>query len=274
MRTKVLSLLVALFFTVPFVSCESDADHFPVTTEMESFINERYPNARIVETERENGTYEVTIVHNNIVKEVIFDQSKQWILTVWDIRIAELPQSVADAKNNTQYADYRIDDADFVETPKQNYYLLELEKGKQEVKIRVAEDGTLLDTKADEIPTNTYKGLTAEMETFIQEKYPNARIKDVDREHNSVEVEIIHDNKEKDVLFDLSSQWLYTTWELRIADLPANIAAAKNNTQYADYRIDDADFVETPQQNFYLLELEKGNREVKIKVAEDGTILD
>ena len=42
--------------------------------------------------------------------------------------------------------------------------------------------------------------------------------------------------------------------------------------EYPDYRIDDAEYTDTPDGAYYSIELEKGERDVYIKVAPDGTI--
>ncbi len=71
-------------------------------------------------------------------------------------------------------------------------------------------------------------------------------------------------------------QWnekFYSSWDVRVSALPQAVSAIINDAQYAGYRIDDADFVETSQGNYYLLELEKRNREINVKVSENGNIL-
>ena len=42
---------------------------------------------------------------------------------------------------------------------------------------------------------------------------------------------------------------------------------------YADYRIDDADYVETRTESYYLVELERGENEVDLRILPNGTIL-
>ena len=64
--------------------------------------------------------------------------------TVTDVYPSELPQVVKDyvAAN---HADRYIDDADWVETPEGNYYLLELDReGQAEIYLRITEDGVVL----------------------------------------------------------------------------------------------------------------------------------
>ena len=57
----------------------------------------------------------------------------------------ELPETVTRAiASSEKYAGYQIDDADFVETPGGEYYLVELEKGELEVKVKVNAEGEFI----------------------------------------------------------------------------------------------------------------------------------
>ena len=42
---------------------------------------------------------------------------------------------------------------------------------------------------------------------------------------------------------------------------------------FPEYRTDDADFVETPDGNYYLIELERGNEDRYVRIAEDGSLI-
>ena len=45
-------------------------------------------------------------------------------------------------------------------------------------------------------------------------------------------------------------------------------------SDYKDYRIDDIDVIENPAGTSYVLELEKGNDEVKMTISAEGKIED
>lgn len=115
---------------------------------------------------------------------------------------------------------------------------------------------------------------TKEIKAFIETKYPGARILKIEKDNNkTIEADIIHDNLSKDVVFDLNNNWLYTSWDLKISELPQAVKDIVNDPAYTGYHIDDADYVETPDGNYYRLELEKGTSEIKVKVDETGKIL-
>ena len=86
---------------------------------------------------------EVDIIHDRTAKEVRFTTTGEWISTSWDVRLTDVPQVVKDAAQ-AAYPGFRMDDADYVQTPAGDYYLIELEKGGQDVYVKVQADGTVL----------------------------------------------------------------------------------------------------------------------------------
>ena len=46
---------------------------------------------------------------------------------------------------------------------------------------------------------------------FIQKNYPNARIIEIEQEKGMIEVDIIHENQSKEVLFNTSYEWISTS---------------------------------------------------------------
>lgn len=144
-RQTILIMLTLAVLTLPFLSCDDDFVSETVSKDIKAFIENKYPGAQVIKIEREdNKNIEADIIHDKLSKEVVFDLKNNWLHTSWDVRISELPQAVSDIVNDPAYAGYHIDDADFVETPNGNYYLLELEKGNSERNVRVDETGKVL----------------------------------------------------------------------------------------------------------------------------------
>ena len=115
-----------------------------VDTTVAEFIASKYPGAQIVEQDYDDGLLEVEIWHEGREKDVYFNGQNAWVYTEWDIRRAELPQAVTAAIAPSQWASYSIDDIEYVQTPTVEYYLVELERGKQEVDLRITAEGTIL----------------------------------------------------------------------------------------------------------------------------------
>ena len=88
-----------------------------------------------------------------------------------------------------------------------------------------------------------------------------------------MEVEIWHDGREKDVYFNGRNVWVYTEWDIRRGELPAAVTTALASSQWAAFEIDDLEYVQTPDLEYYLVELERGDREVELRITAAGTIL-
>ena len=86
-----------------------------------------------------------------------------------------------------------------------------------------------------------------------------------------IEVDIVHENQSKEVLFNTSYEWISTSWDVYV--LPIKVTEAINASQYSGYVVDDAEYVETPTENYYWIELEQGEKEVKVKINENGEFI-
>ena len=240
------------------------------------FIEQKYPGARIVDIERESGMTEVEIIDNKICRELLFDASNNWIYTKTEIRKSEVPASIMQVLTASEYGSYRIDDIDYYDTPDKDFYRFDLESVQGDVKVDITTGGALAVVKYEPSkPGGNSNGsiLNETVKNFIMEKYPNAVIREYDYDNGLLEVEIYHENKEKDVYFNGKSEWVKTEWEIRKTDLPEAVTTAIANSQYASYKIDDVDYIQMPANEYYLIELESGNREVKLRITGTGSIL-
>ena len=108
------------------------------------FIEQKYEGAKILYAEKEfNGEIDVEIIHDNIKKDVKFNRRNEWISTTWDVPVSQLPDVVRESVQDS-YPEYRIDDADYIETPAGDRYKLEIERGEWDRTIFVTPDGIIL----------------------------------------------------------------------------------------------------------------------------------
>lgn len=87
----------------------------------------------------DDGMLEVEIHHDGREKEVRFNGVGAWVGTRWDIRRSELPRPRT-AVANSGYASYRMDDIEYVQTPSADYYLVELERERDQAPYRFRRD--------------------------------------------------------------------------------------------------------------------------------------
>ena len=109
--------------------------------------------------------------------------------------------------------------------------------------------------------------------SFIKERYDGARILYAEKDFNGeIEVEIIHDNIKKEVKFNRKNQWINTSWDITIHQLPDIMQKSVQNN-YPQYIIENTDYVETPTGDYYRIELEKGEWEKIVLVTANGEII-
>ena len=252
------------------------SDYIPVAPAagVDAFLKANFPNARILDIDREDNMTEVEILDGKVVRELLFDGTGNWLFTKTEMSYAALPAVVKQALDASEYAGYRVDDVDHYVTSAEEYYRLELESVMGDVKVKITATGELSPMEQNPAgPGNNAGGiLTDKIKEFITQKYAGARIIESDMEKGMTEVEIFHEGREKDVYFNGAQDWVRTEWGVQVNELPAAVLDVIRKT-YADYRIDDADYVETRTESYYLVELERGESEVDLRILPNGTIL-
>lgn len=242
---------------------------------IEEYIRTNHPNARVIDVDAEYEGTEVELIDGGVKRELFFDRSDAWQYTKTEIRRSELPEKVKQAWDASEYAEskgYRLDDADHFKTAKQGeFYRLELESRRGDVKVKITPEG---EVSLYEPVVDGGAGVSTEVDAFIRKNYPGATI--VEKEYNNgyLEVEIRHEGREKEVLFNGAGAWVKTSWEVRRNELPAKVEAAIKGSEYASWEYEGADVVQTPKEMWYEVELEdeRSDREVTLRIAEDGTI--
>lgn len=136
--------------TLPMIACDKYDDfeamsyvNQAVTNDINASIKAIYPDARVVDIDRELRTYEVDIVDNNIKREVYLDLSMKWLRTETEIRHTEIPTAVTDRVAN-KYSGWYIDSAKLIDTPQGSYYQIELDKGEREKQVKIDASGNVL----------------------------------------------------------------------------------------------------------------------------------
>lgn len=241
------------------------------------YIRTHYPDACITDIDYEKGMTEVEIVDGRTPRELLFDGSGVWQYTKTEVRLNEVPETVIAALRNSDYASYRIDDIDHYRTPEKEFWRFELESARGDVKVDVSTDGTLTlkqpgSNAGGSLGQDGGAMVAPDISDFLALKYPGSTIVECDYDDGLLEVEIWHDGREKDVYFNGRNVWVYTEWDIRRGELPAAVTTALASSQWAAFEIDDLEYVQTPDLEYYLVELERGDREVELRITAAGTI--
>jgi uncharacterized membrane protein YkoI len=134
-------LLMVTTATISLSSCSQDLPASKVPSVVQNTVQSKFTNAVDIEWEKKNDIYEAEFDVANVDYKAHIDASGKLIVYKVDMRVAELPATIATAITN-EHAGYEIDDADKLEKDGVTYYQVELDgKGKQEKKLVYTAEG-------------------------------------------------------------------------------------------------------------------------------------
>ncbi len=240
---------------------------------VESYLREHHADARILEIDSEDGMTEVEILDGRLCRELLFDRNGNWLYTKTETDYDVVPDGVRQALTDSEYGSYRIDDIDHYRNANGDFYRFELESAAGDVKVDIAPDGTLSVVDPDADTVGNGQMLDPKIADFITGKYPGSRINEYGYDDGLLEVEIYHDSRKKDVYFNGSDAWVKTEWDVRDAELPAAVTDAIAASEWATYRIDDIEYVQTSAAEYYRIELESGDSEKELCMDAQGRIV-
>ncbi len=245
------------------------------TQQPDQVFAQLYPDATDVEWEAE-GEYRVAEFRDGgMEKEAWFDRAGAWQLTETELAYADLPEAVRTAHEGGDFAAWTVDDVDFVErNGRESLYVLEVERGNAEYDLYYLADGTLVKAFPDNNNDNDYLPvvLPDAVTQLLNERYPEHRIIDVETDDNRITVELLDGNIRRDADFANDGTWVRTETDVRLNEVPDAVLDALATSEYGAYTVDDIDFVETPDGNYYHFELESRNGDVEITIDEAGNI--
>ena len=266
MKTRMTIFVSLLLAGFAFTSCDDSDDNYTPDEKIVNVLYEKYPNAQRVDWELQHDHYVADFYDNNIEKEAWITTKGEWVMTESDIQTAF---------NESEYKDWRVDDVDMLERIEmETVYVIEVEKSKQEFDLFYAEDGTLNKAVEDIDNNNNYQPNTVPevLKNFINEKYPQATIVDIEVEKGITEIDILHENKAKELHFNSANEWLYTTWDVREREIQDIATKVLNDNP--GFKIDDIDYKESADgSEVYIFELEKGNQEIHVTVDMEGNVV-
>jgi len=112
------------------------------------------------------------------------------------------------------------------------------------------------------------------VKTAFSEKFPDAKKIVWEQEgENKWEAEFKMNSKEYSATYMADGSWIETEYEIKTKEIPE---AVKNtlDTEFAGFEIEEGEFIENPEGNFYEFEIEKeekGKEEIEMSVVIDAT---
>lgn len=274
--------MICAFGAFVTTSCSDDDDDKSVQVPdvVQSAFSQKYAGVQHVEWDVEAGGYLVAeFVKDSREHDVWYMADGTWMMTEVDYgrELALLPQAVQDGYAATVYAreQWTVDDIDEIQRKGyETIYKIEVEKaGQPDHDLYFDLAGVLFKDVQDQNDDRN-EGLLpgympAEIQAFVDARYAGAVIVDFEKERNGYELDIRHEGKSIEIIFDSSYNWVKTSVDCG-RDIPANILAAVN-AAYPGKVVDDCDYIETAAgEAYYLVDLD--NYEKDLKITLDGII--
>lgn len=279
MNAKFLILLFGINACLGWTACDDDSDderYLPGQT-IAKALSEKYPEAQRISWENKRG-YEVADFYvGNYEKEAWFDPQGNWVLTETELSFSAVPDRIKEQLAAGPYAQWNIkNDVEKIERPETTtLYILEVEKGKQEIELHYTENGILVKEVPDNDREDPYLPslIPDALKNQLVALYPDALFLAYEVEKQTVEIDLLDGNIPKEVVFTTDYDWIYTEWEIRITEVPTILLQAFRASAYAGYAVDEVHVYEKPTGVFYEFELEKGELETNITFTEEGKLI-
>lgn len=281
MKLKLRYLFLSLLTVGFMASCDNDDDHYTPDTTVRLAFEKMFPDASKVKWESKLGYVKAEFRDNNKEKDAWFDTDGTWMLTETEVAVSDIPVAITQSIAGSRYADWKIEDADYLERKDMEpIYIIEVEKGKEEVDLYYAPEGKLLKAVAEggshqAVPTPVNEKVLE----AVNAKYPFAKILEIDVEPNFIEVDLVRDNLYFEMILDKEYNWVETVYEaawLRVPDAVKNAFEADGYTFNAEE--DEVEMLMRPNGNqsdmiVYRFELDREPADIILYYTEDGTKL-
>ncbi len=148
-KTALLALLVAFFI---MLGCEKQhaVSQAHVSKAHENSLKTIYPDTQFIEWEYDDGYLTAEFRNNGMEVTVWFDDAGNWLCIKTEMPFSKTPQLIQNTFNGCDYANWRIDDLDYIQIREDvttqivtSYYEFDVEKGEMEHEFIIDSNGTI-----------------------------------------------------------------------------------------------------------------------------------
>ena len=257
---------------------------------VEAWVQDKYPGARIIDLNNEDGGIEVEFIYKNLKHEALLTMSYEWVYTKtdhnWDASVLPVNAltfitSKHGDINRQNYRDLDIEKYDCADASK-NFFNVEVEDYRdREFEYNFDLNGVEISKPdfSDDLGSEGGLAVDADIQKVLDEKYPGAIVLERDYDDGLLELEIRHNGIEKDVYFDRNNKWVRTNYDMPMLKLDASVSRSINSyisTNHNGFVIEDGEVevLEDLQGLKYIVEIENGKDvEYKLFFEADGTHL-
>ncbi len=146
---KNLMIITGLSAAFTLQSYAQDTHNVKAPEKVLSAFKAKFPEVKNAEWEMENETeWEAEFKINGVEYSASFDANGAWIETEQEIKKSEIPADIL-AILNKNFQDYKIEEAEIVETEMGRAYEVEIKVGKEEFEVMIDHKGILTKKQED-----------------------------------------------------------------------------------------------------------------------------
>lgn len=281
MKMKLNLLFLSLFALFFMVACDNDDDRHTPDASVRTAFDAMFPNASRVEWEKKLGYSVAEFKDDGKEKDAWFQTDGTWILTETEIAVKDIPVAITQSIAGSQYVDWRIEDASYLERKDmESVYVVEVEKGKEEMDLYYSLEGKLLKAVPESgdhpaVPTP----LNEKVLETVNAKYPGAKILEIDVKFNYIEVDLMKEGLYFEMILDKDYNWVETVYDAQWANVPEVVKASFAADGYTfNAKEDEAEMLMRPGSKgdvvVYRIELDREPNDIVLYYAEDGSKLE
>lgn len=285
MKSKLTILVMLLLGTGALIACSNNNDHLDdnspglPTAAAQAAFQAKYPSASAVEWEAAGIFQEAEFNLGNTEYEAWFTKDGVWLQTDYSMPYADIPVAVRNVisdRLNYPSITWKPDDtADALQ--RKNYpdwYAVHLEDGESEIIVWSDADGySVYDVIADYTGNEIPRAIT----TFIAQTHPGSYVIELQQVANgSFRANILHASEAKVMFFDRTLGWLYTSWPVPLAEVPAVVTAVLNGAAYENFTVRSVSYQQYPsgdRYHFILQQKDSAGPDTTLNVDTKGNII-
>ena len=279
---KRLFLYVCLATTL--IACsDNDEVYYPVTQQIQQALYDLYPEAQDVEWGSTVGylVADFVLPATDLLyaeAEAWFTPSAVWQMTSRDVTYSSLPEAVTQAFELSAYGAATVEDVVRIDRlDAMTIYTITVDRTRlPDISLFYTAEGVLIEELPDDgyddfrryLPTT----LPTQIATYISRNYPTATVLSLQRRKGATEVDVLDGDQVRQIYFDAMNRWGLTRTELQQSELPQLITLAIDNL-YLEYTIDDAALIDSPNGEYYLIEVDSSAGQSTLRISTQGEVL-
>ena len=262
---------------------DNDEVYYPVTQQLQQALYDLYPEAQDVEWGSTVGylVADFVLPATDLLyaeAEAWFTPSAVWQMTSRDITYSSLPEAVTRAFELSAYGAATVEDVERIDRlDAMTIYVITIDRTRQpDISVFYTAEGVLIEELQedgyDDFRRYLPSTLPTQIAAYITRNYPTATVLALERRKGATEVDVLDGRQVRQIYFDAMNRWGLTRTELQQSELPALITLAIDNL-YREYTIDDAALIDSPDGEYYLIEVESSAGQSTLRISTEGEVL-